>query len=382
MGARKMMGMRDRPPGSGEVDPLYTAYSRIPIVELWTMPPGSTTVGLAEAAGDVRWPAPSPPGHGHDQRQLGVTLAEALAWLPPAPGAPAARSRRWSPLRPAGCASMRPSGGSAAPHPSNGPFTASAAWGWDYLGEVSVTREQRLVETFVELADTLVEDFDVIDFLHTLVGRCVQLLDVDAAGVMLIDQHGHLHVAAASTENARLLELFELQADAGPCVDCCRTGIAVLNADLDARAGQCPRFAEAARAAGFTAAHALPLRLRGTVIGALILFCADDPVLSVADVGTGQAMADVATMGILAQRTVQQSELLAAQLEHALSSRIAIEQAKGVLAERRHITVDQAFAQLRDHARRNNLRLSDLARQVAEGASIGFEPPLEADQRS
>ena len=244
-----------------------------------------------------------------------------------------------------------------------------------------MTREQGLVETFVDLADTLVEDFDVIDFLQTLAGRCVQLLDVDAAGVMLIDERGRLHVAAASTEKARLLELFELQADAGPCVDCCRTGIAVVNVDLDARAEQWPRFAEAARAAGFTAVHALPLRLRGTVIGALILFCADDRVLTAADVGTGQAMADVATIGILAQRTVHQSELLAAQLEHALSSRIAIEQAKGVLAERRHITMDQAFAQLRDHARRNNLRLSDLARQVVDGASSGLECPREADRR-
>jgi hypothetical protein len=243
---------------------------------------------------------------------------------------------------------------------------------------MSVTREQRLVETFVDLADTLVEDFDVIEFLQTLAGRCVQLLDVDAAGLMLIDQRGHLHAAAASAENARLLELFELQADAGPCVDCCRTGIPVINADLDARAEQWPRFAEAARAAGFTAVHALPLRLRGTVIGALNLFCADARTLSAADVGTGQAMADVATMGILAQRTVHQSELLAAQLEHALSSRIAIEQAKGVLAERRHITVDQAFDQLRSHARRNNLRLSDLAGQVADGSATGFEGPRVA----
>jgi transcriptional regulator with GAF, ATPase, and Fis domain len=243
---------------------------------------------------------------------------------------------------------------------------------------MSVTREQRLVEAFVDLADTLVEDFDVIDFLHTLAGRCVQLLGVDAAGVMLIDQRGHLHAAAASTENARLLELFELQAEAGPCVDCCRTGAPVINADLDADAERWPRFAEASRAAGFTAVHALPLRLRDVVIGALNLFCADDRALSAADVRTGQAMADVATMGILAQRSLHQAELLAAQLEHALSSRVAIEQAKGVLAKRRRISVDQAFTLLRDHARRNNIRLSDLAREVADGSSAGFERPREA----
>jgi transcriptional regulator with GAF, ATPase, and Fis domain len=234
---------------------------------------------------------------------------------------------------------------------------------------MSVTRERRLVEAFVDLADTLVVDFDVIDFLHTLAGRCVQLLDVDAAGLMLIDQRGHLHAAAASTENARLLELFELQSDAGPCVDCCRTGAPVVNADLHANAERWPRFAEAAQGSGFVAVHALPLRLRETVIGALNLFCATSSVLSEIDVRTGQALADVATMGILAQRTVHQSGLLAAQLEHALSSRIVIEQAKGVLAERRRVTVDEAFKLLRDHARNNNLRLSDLAREVAEGSS-------------
>ncbi len=232
-----------------------------------------------------------------------------------------------------------------------------------------MTRERQLVETFVDLADTLVDDFDVIDFLHTLAGRCVQLLDVDAAGLMLIDQRGHLHAAAASAENARLLELFEMQTDAGPCVDCCRTGLPVVNADLRANAERWPRFAEAARESGFVAAHALPLRLRETVIGALNLFAADSSELADDDIRTGQALADVATMGILAQRSVAQAELLAAQLQNALTSRIIIEQAKGVLAGRLGVTVDAAFAMLRDHARHHHLRLSDLARDVAEGSS-------------
>jgi transcriptional regulator with GAF, ATPase, and Fis domain len=215
-----------------------------------------------------------------------------------------------------------------------------------------VTRERQLVETFVEVADTLVDDFDVIDFLHTLAERCVQLLDVDAAGLMLIDQRGHLHAAASSTENARLLELFELQSDAGPCVDCCRTGLPVVNAGLDANAARWPKFAEAARATGFVEVHALPMRLRETVIGALNLFCSTPGVLSDADIRTGQALADVATMGILSQRSLAQAELLAAQLQAALTSRIVIEQAKGALAERRRISVDEAFNVLRDHRRR------------------------------
>ena len=236
-----------------------------------------------------------------------------------------------------------------------------------------MTRERQLVETFVEVADTLVDDFDVIDFLHTLAGRCVQLLDVDAAGIMLIDQRGHLYATAASTENARLLELFELQTDTGPCVDCCRSGSPVVNVDLDADAERWPRFAEAARDSGFVAVHALPLRLRETVIGALNLFGADSRILTEDDVRAGQALADVATIGILAQRSLHQAELLAAQLQSALNSRIVIEQAKGVLSERRGISVDEAFTLLREHARTHNRRLSDVALDVAEGSSAASD---------
>jgi transcriptional regulator with GAF, ATPase, and Fis domain len=249
-----------------------------------------------------------------------------------------------------------------------------------------MTREEQLVDAFVEAADTLVADFDVIDFLHTLAERCVQLLDVDAAGLMLADSRGQLHAAAASTESARLLELFELQSNAGPCVDAFRTGSQVVNADLEASQERWPSFAEAAQATGFVSVHALPLRLRGTVIGALNLFVAHPGALSDADVRTGQALADVATTGILAQRSVQQAELLSTQLQQALTSRVTIEQAKGVLAERRRITVDEAFVLLRGHARNHNLRLSDLARHVADGSSTAAEllraqdPPPAASQ--
>jgi len=249
-----------------------------------------------------------------------------------------------------------------------------------------VTREEQLIEAFVEAADTLVDDFDVIEFLHTVAGRCVQLLDVDAAGLMLADQHGQLHATAASTESARLLELFELQADAGPCMDAYRTGTQVVNADLQANQTRWPRFAEAAQSTGFVSVHALPLRLRATIIGALNLFRAHPGTLSEADVRTGQALADVATIGILAQRGLYQADLLTTQLQNALNSRVTIEQAKGVLAERRGITVDQAFALLRAYARNHNLHLSDLARQIADGTSTAAEllvgpPTADADGR-
>ena len=249
-----------------------------------------------------------------------------------------------------------------------------------YHEGMSMTRERQLAEAFVEAADTLVADFDVIDFLHTLAERCVQLLDVDAAGLMLADQRGALHATAASAENARLLELFELQADAGPCVDCYRTGQPVVNADLRANHERWPRFAEAAEATGYVSVHALPLRLRTTTIGALNLFCAGPGPLTDEDVRTGQALADVATIGILAQRSLHQAELLTAQLQNALTSRVTIEQAKGVLAERLKITVDEAFTRLRSHARETNQRLSDLAQAVA-GGSNGAEDLLRGPDR-
>ena len=236
-----------------------------------------------------------------------------------------------------------------------------------------MTREEQLYEALVEAADTLVDDFDVIDFLHTLAERCVHLLDVDAAGVMLADPHGILHATAASSENARLLELFELQSDAGPCLDAFHTGTAVVNADLRANHERWPRFAEAAEANGFIAVHALPLRLRATVIGALNLFSAGPGPLTDADTRAGQALADVATIGILAQRNIHQSELLTIQLQTALHSRVTIEQAKGMLAERLQISVDEAFDLLRRHARSHNLRLSDLARDVAQGSAAAID---------
>jgi transcriptional regulator with GAF, ATPase, and Fis domain len=258
------------------------------------------------------------------------------------------------------------------------PYPAGHAPRDFYSGGMAVSRERALSEAFVEVADTLVDDFDVIDFLHTLAERCVQLLGVDAAGLMLADQRGNLHASAASSESARLMDLFELQTDAGPCLDCYRGARPVVNADLDANAERWPRFAEAARANGFVSVHALPLRLRETVIGALNLFCSVSGPLSEDDVRVGQALADVATIGILAQRGLEQADLIATQLQNALNSRITIEQAKGVLAERRQITVDAAFALLRSHARSNNLRMSDLARDVANGAPLDAADQTQA----
>jgi transcriptional regulator with GAF, ATPase, and Fis domain len=227
--------------------------------------------------------------------------------------------------------------------------------------------EQRLAHVFVELADTLVDDFDVLEFLSMLVERCVEVLDVAAAGVVLSDQKGGLRMAATSSEQARLVELFAIQTDDGPCPECVRTAEPVSSADLAVEDERWPRFAPAARAAGFHAAHAVPMRLRRTVIGSLNLLTTRSDGVGEASAHLGQALADVATIGILQQRAIHDSMMLAEQLQTALNSRVVIEQAKGVLSAHAGVDMHHAFAALRGYARSNNVRLSDLARTVAEG---------------
>lgn len=226
---------------------------------------------------------------------------------------------------------------------------------------------QLLADTFVELTDTMIADFDVIDFLHVLTDRSVRLLDVSAAGLLLADPRGELRVVAASSEAARLLELFQLQNDQGPCLDCFRTGRPVAAADLTVGPQQWPRFAAAARRAGFSAVQALPMRLRDQVIGGLNLFRAGPGALDVAQVRIGQALADVATIGLLHERSMRHSDALNEQLQAALTSRVIIEQAKGKLAERFGLDMERAFGILRDCARDRNLRLADLALAFVAG---------------
>lgn len=241
------------------------------------------------------------------------------------------------------------------------------------------SREQLLASTFVSLADTLVADFDVIDFLHTLAIRSVELLDADAAGIMLADQRGGLHVMASSTEEARLLELYELQNNEGPCLDCFQTGRPVARADLPAMRSSWPAFTEQLQGLGFHSAQALPMRLRDETIGALNLFRLEPGQLSPADLSIGQAMADVATVGLIQERAIAASELLATQLQTALSSRVQLEQAKGVLAQRAGLRMDEAFQVMRAYARSHNRRLSDVAARIIDGTLDGNQVQKDAD---
>lgn len=230
---------------------------------------------------------------------------------------------------------------------------------------MSSTGNASLARTFVELADTLVEDFDVVELLSTLADRCVDVLDVAASGIMLATSDGNLRVMASSSAAMRVLELFELQAQEGPCLDCYRTGEPVLNEDLAAAAeGRWPAFASEALEAGFRSVDALPMRLRGNVIGALNLFHRGLDAMARQDVEAAQAFADIATIGILQQRAVAEAQVLNQQLNHALNSRIVIEQAKGVVSEREGLDMGQAFGLLRNHARNHNLRLADVANDV------------------
>src|SRR6202034_905312 len=226
--------------------------------------------------------------------------------------------------------------------------------------------EALLSDTFVELTDTMVAGFDVIDFLHVLTDRSVQLLDVSAAGLLLADPRGELRVVAASSEAARLLELFQLQNDQGPCLQCFRSGQPVQVADLGAEATRWPRFAPAARKAGFAAVQALPMRLREQVIGALNLFRAVPGPFDPAGLRVGQAMADEATISWLHERSVRRSDTLNEQLQTALNSRVSIEQAKGILAERLGLDMERAFNLLRDRARTSNRRLSEVAQAIID----------------
>jgi transcriptional regulator with GAF, ATPase, and Fis domain len=226
---------------------------------------------------------------------------------------------------------------------------------------MSTLSAQRVAEVFVEVADTLVDEFDTIEFLEMVTSRASELVGSTAAGLLLADEHGRLQYIAASNEQSHLLELFQVQAREGPCQDCYRMGTPVSTSDLRESGGRWPLFAPRALAAGFRSVHAFPLRLRKEVLGALNLFGTNTGAIAEDDIGIVQALADVATIGLLQERAVRAREVLTEQLQGALNSRILIEQAKGALAQRRGVSVDEAFHLLRSYARRNNLRLGDVA---------------------
>lgn len=222
-----------------------------------------------------------------------------------------------------------------------------------------------LAQRFVSLADTLVDDYDVVDLLDQLVQSCVELLDVSQVGLMLVDEHGDLSLVASSSDQTRLLELLQIQTEEGPCPQCVRERRAITVPSIGASRDMWPQFARAAEEAGFTSVQALPLRLRDETIGGLNLFnAADRPPLSAAEQRIAQSLADIATIVILQQRAAHRASLLAEQLQSALTSRIVVEQAKGVIAERGDMDMDAAFALLRNWSRSHRRKLAEVAGDV------------------
>jgi transcriptional regulator with GAF, ATPase, and Fis domain len=229
-------------------------------------------------------------------------------------------------------------------------------------------REHQVTEAFVTLAGALATGYDVVDLLSTLTKTCAQLLDVDAAGLLLADTSGVLHVLAASTENTRHLETFQVQRGEGPCLDCYTSGSPVSVPDLAAEVGRWPQFVAAAHTAGFQSVHAVPMRLGDVTLGAMGLFGTGVGALNTDDLSLGQALANVASIALIHDKAAADSATINTQLQTALSSRVIIEQAKGVLAQQGNLDMDASFAALRRYSRDHNLRLADLAQQIATRA--------------
>jgi GAF domain-containing protein len=234
----------------------------------------------------------------------------------------------------------------------------------DDVGDDAYGREHRdtlLAQGFVSLADTLCDDYDVVDLLDRLVMTCLEVFDVTAAGILLSDERGVLHLMASSSEQTRILEVFQLESHEGPCLEAVRTAVAVVGADPADIRSRWPRFAVAAEGAGYRSVHAFPLRLREETIGALNLFSSHAQPIDADDQRIAQSLADVATIGILHQRSLDRATTVAEQLQSALNTRIVIEQAKGILAEHAHVDMDTAFQALRSYARSSNPRSGEVA---------------------
>jgi transcriptional regulator with GAF, ATPase, and Fis domain len=241
-----------------------------------------------------------------------------------------------------------------------------------------MAQEALVVRALVEMADTLVGDFDVVDLLTRLADGCVNLLGVSAAGVMLASAQGDLRLVASSSEAMRVLELFELRAQEGPCLDGFRTGEPVEHENLRAGSGPWPQFASAAIEAGFQSVSALPLRLRHAIIGALNLFNVEQTPIEAVNLVMARAFADLAAISVMQHRASTETQRVNQELSHALTSRILIEQAKGVIAGRTGIGIEEVFARLRRYARSHELRLTDVAQAAIDGTldALAWGPPI------
>jgi GAF domain-containing protein len=226
------------------------------------------------------------------------------------------------------------------------------------------SREARISAAFVTVADTLTTDYDMVDLLHTLVFECAGILEMEAGGLMLVDGNGQLQLMTSTSEAADLVEIMQLSAAAGPCIDCFRTGIAVSVGEIS-ESDRWPEFRTAAMGQGFRSVLATPMKLRGRILGTMNLFGTAAGVVGDRDAAVAQALADVATIGILQERVIQEGHLMEGQLHRALDSRIMIEQAKGVIANELSLSMDDAFNLLRKYARDRNFTIRSVSEQVS-----------------
>jgi GAF domain-containing protein len=242
------------------------------------------------------------------------------------------------------------------------------------------SRETRINTAFVTVADTLTTDFDVVDLLHTLVEECTQILGIDTGGLMLADPEGNLQLMTSTSESADLVEVMQLAASAGPCIDCFTSGNAVSVPNIEESGGRWPGFREAALEQGFHSAHATPMKLRGQIIGTMNLFSTSPGEVSPRDAAVAQALADVATIGILQERLIREGHVIAEQLHVALDSRIIIEQAKGIIAHSLSVDMPEAFSVLRNYARGNNFTIRSVAEKISD-RTLTAQGMIAATQR-
>lgn len=233
---------------------------------------------------------------------------------------------------------------------------------------MTTSRSERVSAAFVKLAETLVDEYHVLDLLQTLVEETVSLLDAAAVGLLLADSHGELQVVASTNEESQLVEILQLQAGAGPCVECFKTGAVITIDSIDSMDQRWPEFRAAALSQGFHSIHAVPLRVRDRTIGAMGLFGRDIGALTAEDSAIGQALADVATIGLLHERTIRESTLVNDQLQRALNSRVLVEQAKGVISQTKGVDLNDAFNMIRRYSRSHNIGLQEAARNIVRGS--------------
>lgn len=233
---------------------------------------------------------------------------------------------------------------------------------------MSDTREKLLVHTFVTLADSLVAQYDVIDLLQTLVDRATHLFDASASGIIIGPDADHMETIVSTSETSRIVGLMQLRADEGPCVEAVATGRVVSVATATEIHDRWPKFATAAEGSGYVSVHAIPLRLRGQTIGSLNLFRDHEGALNDADAIAAQALADVATISILQERTIQDKTTIEAQLQRALESRVMIEQAKGVISHTHRLDMDAAYRLIRHHSRSTQTPMSEVATGITNGS--------------